>query len=71
MKFQFSLIQVQKNKMKLLSYTNNLPPKAINPSMLLIPVITDTVDAVLTKISGWAGKNLSLIASLSTDGINS
>jgi len=37
---------------KFLSYTNNLPPKAINPSMLLIPVITGTVDAVLIKISG-------------------
>lgn len=56
---------------KLLNYTNNLPPKAINPSMLLIPVITGTVGAVLTKISGWAGKNLSLTASLSTDGRNS
>lgn len=55
----------------LLSYSNNLPPKAIIPSMLLIPVITGTVDAVLTKISGWAGKNLSLTILLSTDGINS
>jgi len=36
----------------LLSCINNLPPKAINPSMLLIPVITGTVGAVLTKISG-------------------
>lgn len=49
----------------------NLPPKANNPSMLLIPIIKGTVDAALTKISGWAGKNLSLTASLSIDGTKS
>lgn len=40
------------------------------PSILLIPAIKGTCDAVLVKISGQACKNGSLIASLSIDGTN-
>lgn len=47
-----------------------LPPNIIMPSILLIPVIKGTGDAVLVKISGWTCKNGSLIASFSTDGTN-
>lgn len=49
---------------------NNLPPSTIIPSKLLIPEIIGIGQAVLTKISGLAGKNGSLMTSFSRVGTN-
>lgn len=49
---------------------NYLPLNNISPSILFIPAIKGTKVAILVKILGWAGKNLSQTASLSIDGRN-